>query len=150
MADYLCVLYGDYTKDDEEVGKEYPNLLLWVKVRGDYDRYFGALSGLIEHRFDRSALVTRDAAKNAYSELKRAYEGAMTEYVEQHSRMANIKNHLTLSELLQEDAFLLLEDLKNQLDEARETMTRLGMLLGQVEVIQDLVDNGFPLTVAYG
>ena len=150
MADYLCVLYGDYTKDEGENGKAYPNLLLWVKVRGDYDRYFGALSGLIEHRFDRSALVTRDAAKNAYSELKEAYEGAIAKYVEQNSMMTRIKSNLTLGELLQDGAGTLLAEIQEQVDDAKMTMTRLGMLLGQIEVIQGLVDDGFPLTVVYG
>lgn len=150
MADYLCVLYGDYTKDDGEVGKEYPNLLLWVKVRGDYDQYLGAFSGLIEHRFDRSALITRDAAKNAYNELKKAYEGAIAEYVEQNSMMTRIKSNLTLGELLQDGAGQLLADIQERVDDAKITMMRLGMLLGQVEVIHELVDNGFPLTVVYG
>ena len=150
MADYLCVLFGDFTKDDGS-SHRYPNLLTGVKVcHGGYYDSFYPIRNLIRDYSGNGALITKEAAQDTLCVIQASYENAKDLYNDELKMLDGVKSRLTIGDLLQDGAIETLDSLKENVEEFRCTMERWGNLVGQMEVICDLVEDGFPLTVCIG
>lgn len=149
MADYLCVLFGDYTHD---LGNDhnYPNLLLGVKVGsgGYYDHLHGLRRGI--KNWDGCGLLTSANVHDAYNELREQVDKVESEYRNSAKMLEHIKQNLTLSDLNQDGAWETLTELEGEVSDLYNEYLHGIKLLGQLDVIVDLVDSKFPITVCIG